>query len=515
MNNPHLNPDEERLERKLELTSKVFGAGLKCSDLLYKEEKGRSFLDTLKSMTSVPSIIPIAHWSTIFSDLSKPYILKKVSSKSFFNTLTKEEFQQLSDLLYFASSYSFTFLGHIICTLCRKKETLFETSLFNDKKVLTVIYSLLDSFYDPYDMPKAIPSLEVIFKGIIHWKRHLAEVGLSDYCTNFFLLYAEKILDLDYKTFHRIRDTINCNNYELFCELVYGNWSGEEIKVLSKEQRLLYILLGLGEISYDFNFQTEGDFMQKLHHRNPFVFAPKNLFVLTMLIQYFYENAFVKTLHPKEVHSINYYWEVCGLEKFASLYSKWVDQEIKQLIPDTETKKQAKKEYIDHLGLKCSQKMLEKLVKGLIEGHKDEILGNFTPLVTSKTGEDREAIKKKLICLFTGEGINDESIKWPYNLKWNDKANSLKLLVYLLHYEGIIIDPLDDEDGALNQNDDEGISDKIRTNFRGRPVWNIVGEALGYGKDTLRNKVKIPKKSNVGLMKKLAQFWFECKKLDD
>jgi hypothetical protein len=92
----------------------------------------------------------------------------------------------------------------------------------------------------------------------------------------------------------------------------------------------------------------------------------------------------------------------------------------------------------EHIKVHCGRKTLEKLINGLINGHKDETLGNFTPLVISKTGEDREAIKTKLICLFTGEGINDESIKWPYDLEWNDTANSLKLLVYLLLYEGIV-----------------------------------------------------------------------------
>lgn len=167
----------------------------------------------------------------------------------------------------------------------------------------------------------------------------------------------------------------------------------------------------------------------------------------------------------------------------------------------------------DYIKVPCGRKMLEKLVKGLIDGHKDETLGNFSPLVTSKTGEDRESIKKKLICLFTGEGINDESIMWPYDLKWNDHANSLKLLVYLLHYEKKL--PDNDPFKAINEKDSEGISDAIRTNFRGKKIWSIVGTALGYGENTLRNKVKIPQESNISLMKKLAQFWFDCKILGD
>ncbi len=163
----------------------------------------------------------------------------------------------------------------------------------------------------------------------------------------------------------------------------------------------------------------------------------------------------------------------------------------------------------DYIKVPCGQRMLEKLINGLINGHKDETLGNFTPLVSSKKGEDKESIKKKLICLFTGEGINDESIKWPYDLKWNDKANSLKLLVYLLLYEGIVLSLSD----AVDENNYDGICEKIKTNFTGKHVWNIVGNALSF--KSLRNKAKIPKESNISLMKKLASFYIDCQKLDD
>ena len=69
---------------------------------------------------------------------------------------------------------------------------------------------------------------------------------------------------------------------------------------------------------------------------------------------------------------------------------------------------------------------------------------------------------------------------------------------------------------VLNRNDDEeGIAKDIKQNFSGIPFWRIVGPALDYSERSLSSKAKIPVKSNVDLMKKLAQFWFECKKLDD
>ena len=165
-----------------------------------------------------------------------------------------------------------------------------------------------------------------------------------------------------------------------------------------------------------------------------------------------------------------------------------------------------------HLDVPCSYDVLLKLAEGLVCGFSVESSGKHKPLVESKVHEGNNTKIKKLICLFSGVGINDESLRWPYNLKWNDKANSLKLLVYLLHYKGKLDNPLD----AIDEGDDEGISDIIRTSFKGAPVWSIIGPALNYKERSLSSKAKIPvKNNNVNLMKKLAQFWFECKKLDD
>ena len=164
-----------------------------------------------------------------------------------------------------------------------------------------------------------------------------------------------------------------------------------------------------------------------------------------------------------------------------------------------------------HLYVPYSYDMLLKLAEGLVCGFSVESSGKHKPLVESKVHEGNNTKIKKLICLFSGVGINDESLRWPYNLKWNDKANSLKLLVYLLHYKGKLDNPLD----AIDEGDDEGISDIIRTSFKGAPVWNIAGTAFGYRKDTLRATNKIPRRSNLKLMEELAKLWFECKKLDD
>ena len=105
----------------------------------------------------------------------------------------------------------------------------------------------------------------------------------------------------------------------------------------------------------------------------------------------------------------------------------------------------------EHIEVHCSKEMLTKLAEGLVRGIDDET----KPLVTSKVKERNGTIIKKLVCLFSGVGKNDESLEWPYNLEWTDYANSLKLLVYLLHYEGKLDDPLK----AINEKDKDGIAE--------------------------------------------------------
>lgn len=67
MDNPNYNLDEERLIHELLRASRIGKRILELSDFSYKEEEGRSFLDTLRSMTSVPVIVPVTFWSTIYS----------------------------------------------------------------------------------------------------------------------------------------------------------------------------------------------------------------------------------------------------------------------------------------------------------------------------------------------------------------------------------------------------------------------------------------------------------------
>lgn len=394
------------------------------------------------------------------------------------------------------------------------------------------------------------------------------DLSLFDYKT--YNTLNDSVIEEKYEQFRDIIygwDADIISGLSIIFEQLYPIFIFLEINISKEKQNIL------DQTRY---FLTERSFAKNFRNHQPVTIETSlTSFILVTLINYLVFNFLNNYLSQDVSECIHYFWHQNDLTTFHRDYKEWIDKNMKKqlyffqdtagvsLFDDSQTiinneveednednnitqekanhtSKQQKvgsrgengkptdkpqnrpedsepapPKKPDYIKVPCGQRMLEKLINGLINGHKDETLGNFTPLVTSKTGEDREAIKKKLICLFTGEGINDESIKWPYDLKWNDKANSLKLLVYLLHYEGIIIDPLDEKEGAIDKNDVEGISKKIRTEFRGKNVWAIVGTALGYGKNTLRNKIKIPKQSNLSLMKKLAQFWFECKKLDD
>lgn len=347
-------------------------------------------------------------------------------------------------------------------------------------------------------------------------------------------------ITFDYKEYKNLVNAVTEENYERFC-IVVNDWNEKVVNQLSSLADLTCPILKYFE-SHTIEFEQilysiKKDITTIPKDRVCRVSSPIRLMLFLLIIYIFRNNVDKYLLIEQRINLYSFFLKKS--ETFVTNYFDWINNEIEaiseyftkllensvtvdpgnnrtnafsepqiQLLPK-------KKIMPNYLKIHIGRKMLEKLVEGLVEGHKDETLGYLTPLVSSKTGEDKETIKKKLICLFTGEGINDESIKLPYNLEWEDKGNSLKLLVYLLHYEGIIIDPLDKEEGAINENDVEGINKKIRTEFRGKNVWAIVGPALGYGENTLRNKNKIPKQSNLSLMKKLAQFWFECKKLDD
>ncbi|MDY6301291.1 MAG: hypothetical protein SPL96_05295 [Bacteroidales bacterium] len=396
---------------------------------------------------------------------------------------------------------------------------------------------------------------------------HLTQIRQSfHFLLEWFYNYFGPVdqIPLDYMTYNRLYESIVKKDFELFSDLVY-DWNDTIVNQLSIIVELIYPMLHYVECQTQ-DLDTKIDIIKKdltfdsrkEKYRLPF--SPLNV-LFNFIIIYIFRNIVERYLELYQ-RMMQYIVFADYTNSSIDIFFRWVDNEMElffdffrnnhdsllnntiettkinsnnlegeeppqepgsnggnddqsvDTIDQPEDPKPEPIEIPDFIKVPCGQRMLDKLINGLINGHKDDTLGKIRPLVSSKTGEDKESIKKKLICLFTGEGINDESIKWPYDLKWNDHANSLKLLVYLLYFTG----ELPDEEGpfaTIDETQPGGIAELVKTNFRGKNVWPIVGPALGYGKDYLRSNVKIPKESNINLMKMLAQFWYDCKILGD
>lgn len=529
----------------------------------YESLKGEIQL-YLSQMTEAPSELEVLDLLSSFQTILS-LDLKDIE----FNKLT--EAQKLCISMIYASDLYIDYLSTVACPITPKGEGSKEIHLQEDPRCpgfakIQIPYDFTFRSSFAGDLP--IP-LKVIFNHLTQTKH------CSCFIINWFYCYLTNTQLFDFATYNNLYESITEDNYERFHDMII-NWDLVAIHDLSVSIDILFpLLLFIESNTNDADtilYNVRKEIFSGVSPEDEINISPITIIFLFIISYLFNNNLFLYLTHYQH-DSVLTPFQAFISKNFMDIYNNWIDKEIEVMsnffrknsrfctpmgtLEDTdntnkkannhagkgtgqtiaqqqesdsrgENDKQVDKtqhqpedpepepqEIPGYIKVPCGQRMLEKLITGLINGHKDETLGNFTPLITSKTGEDREAIKMKLICLFTGEGINDESIKWPYDLKWNDKANSLKLLVYLLHYEGIIIDPLDEKEGAIDKNDVEGISKKIRTVFRGKNVWAIVGTALGYGKNTLRNKIKIPKQSNLSLMKKLAQFWFECKKIDD
>lgn len=497
----------------------------------------------LNSLANTPPVVEVSKLFNFFQseNCSLPHSIE-------FNTLSNEQ-KTLISMIYVTEKY-------ITCLIINREIFIEESqithytsknkytgnnndldifsyfSTFEDEVRLTLFKSLGCTLLpnEPHKLAHrySAPPLRIVFNFLTQVK----------YSFQFLLEWFWGIIGplehitFDYKEYKNLVNAVTEENYERFC-IVVNDWNEKVVNQLSSLAELAYPILKYFE-SHTIEFEQilysiKKDITTMPKDRVCRVSSPIRLMLFLLIIYIFRNNVDEYLLIEQR---INYhFFFLKKSETFVTNYFDWINNEI-EAISEYFTKLLENSATVDPvnnrtnafsepqiqvlpeetLNIHIGRKMLEKLVKGLIEGHKDETLGYLTPLVSSKTGEDKESIKKKLICLFTGEGINDESIKWPYNLKWEDKGNSLKLLVYLLHYEEMLFDPLKE---AINENDVEGISDKVRTDFTGKPVWKTVGTALGYKKNSLRNKNKIPKRSNLSLMKKLAQFWYECKKLDD
>lgn len=223
----------------------------------------------------------------------------------------------------------------------------------------------------------------------------------------------------------------------------------------------------------------------------------------------------IESLPSEAKKAIESYWEDDETSWFKNPFKRWVQDQF-QIISESiqnQTEKSEKHDAkSDHLNTPFSRIMIKKLAKGLVKGSDSPPL---PCLVSSKDGED-DAINK-LVYLFTGRAdipIKHPIIK-PHNLVWekNYTLNNLKLLIYLLLYEGEFEnnDPLK----ALDEGASDGISEFVKLGNTGRKsIFPIVEDAFGKGKKSVQNAPK-PRGGNQESMKQIALFWFYCKNMDD
>lgn len=520
----------------------------------YESLKGEIQL-YLSQMTEAPSELEVLDLLSSFQTILS-LDLKDIE----FNKLT--EAQKLCISMIYASDLYIDYLSTVACPITPKGEGSKEIHLQEDPRCpgfakIQIPYDFTFRSSFAGDLP--IP-LKVIFNHLTQTKH------CSCFIINWFYCYLTNTQLFDFATYNNLYESITEDNYERFHDMII-NWDLVAIHDLSVSIDILFpLLLFIESNTNDADtilYNVRKEIFSGVSPEDEINISPITIIFLFIISYLFNNNLFLYLTHYQH-DSVLTPFQAFISKNFMDIYNNWIDKEIEVMsnffrknsrfctpmgtLEDTDnTNKKAnnhagkgtgqtiaqqqesdsrgendkladkiqnqpkdpepKAEAPRHIEVPCSKEMLTKLAEGLVQGIDDE----SKPLVTSKVKERNGTIIKKLVCLFSGVGKNEESLEWPYNLEWTDYANSLKLLVYLLHYEENLDDPLK----AINEKDKEGIAEVIKQDFKGIPVWNIVGPALGYKKRSLGSTAKIPVKNNVGLMKKLAQFWFECKKLDD
>ena len=521
----------------------------------YESLKGEIQL-YLSQMTEAPSELEVLDSLSSFQTILS-LDLKDIE----FNKLT--EAQKLCISMIYASDLYIDYLSTVACPITPKGEGSKEIHLQEDPRCpgfakIQIPYDFTFRSSFAGDLP--IP-LKVIFNHLTQTKH------CSCFIINWFYCYLTNTQLFDFATYNNLYESITEDNYERFHDMII-NWDLVAIHDLSVSIDILFpLLLFIESNTNDADtilYNVRKEIFSGVSPEDEINISPITIFFLFIISYLFNNNLFLYLTHYQH-DSVLTPFQAFISKNFMDIYNNWIDKEIEVMsnffrknsrfctpmgtLEDTDnTNKKAnnhagkgtgqtiaqqqesdsrgendkladkiqnqpkdpepKAEAPRHIEVPCSKEMLTKLAEGLVQGIDDE----SKPLVTSKVKERNSTIIKKLVCLFSGIGIHDESLEWPYNLKWADYANSLKLLVYLLNYEGELKDPLD----AVDENDEEGIAKEIKQDFSGIPFWRIVGPALDYSERSLSSKAKIPvKNNNVGLMKKLAQFWYECKKLDD
>lgn len=314
----------------------------------------------------------------------------------------------------------------------------------------------------------------------------------------------------EYIFYNECYEAIEDNNYEQFKKAVFGIGIDTFKDIIAKLSPFFPIL---NIIKMDLKtIRSNPDVVNKYLSSN-YINLPKfdSSDAMRMAI---YTNSYalsiINNLQHEAKEAIDYCWAACEILWFKDIFEKWTKEECHLITKVRQKETQDPKP--DHLNVPFSRRMVKRLAEGLVKGSNNP----FLPcLVSSKDGDD-DAINK-LVYLFTGRAdvpIKHPIIK-PHNLVWEKHytRNNLKLLIYLMHYEGEFEnnDPLK----ALDEEAGDGIAEFVKFGNTGRtPFFPIVEKAFGKGEKNFQNADK-PKKGNQESMKQIALFWFYCKNMDD
>ena len=466
----------------------------------------------------------------------------------------KDKLEELDHVLQFTFFLGLYLMTIIECLPLKTQVKVFKV-LIKNKKARKDIKALV------YDFPEINDSnylsLEDLFTKLVETKKF---AGLM-----LFLLLGvkNKKFTLSVKTHHKLLKSIRKNDFELFEEVM--EQSDERLADgLSKFYANLYPVAIAVEsfLSRDISGKEMQEFLL-INGYNFFGLTPDSLpsEVLCFYIGVVYVYVeFLRGEFPNEAKGVDYFFEINDLWDFMDLYAEWCYQETRQLIDvrkeaqknknlfsnpsaeiddsnkeegsssgtNTDTdqseddqsptsgdgKKARKKDANYHIFVDEKPEVIKMLVEGLVEGYTTEKYGAFPSLVTSKrSSEFYDDIEEMLTFFFTGDRSNF-SKKVPYNLIWKAKDFYLYLLMqFIFNKKGF-----KNADEVINQSTDPSKSliseTHVKADFRGKNTWKEVEAVFGIKPNSIKNSTPTIGQKNEEteqMMKKLAQFWLDCK----
>ena len=469
------------------------------------------------------------------------------------NKYPKDKIEELNNVSIFTlifGGYLLTVIEHLpLKTQIKMLKVMLKDRITED--IMTLTFSL-----PKIDEDKFL-SLEHLFKKMVETKKF---AGLM-----LFILLGEnkkKKVSISLKTQYKLLRSIRKNDFELFEEVI--EQSDER---LADSLSIIYANLYPVAVALESTISSRDipiDEMQEYLSLNGIEWftsdSPSSkVFGLFIGVSYAYLE-FLWGAFPNEAKGIDHFFEINDLWDFMYLYSEWCYQETEQLIDarkeakknkeqatnpsaeiddsnkeegsssgtNTDTdqseddqsptsgdgKKARKKDANYHIFVDEKPEVIKMLVEGLVEGYTTEKYGAFPSLVTSKrSSEFYDDIEEMLTFFFTGDRSNF-SKKVPYDLIWKAKDFYLYLLMqFIFNKKGF-----KNADEVINQSTDPSKSliseTHVKADFRGKNTWKEVEAVFGIKPNSIKNSTPTIGQKNEEteqMMKKLAQFWLDCK----